>query len=193
MLFDTSVVWHHSAVMNDALLSVAEGVKMETVYGEKYAATKDLSRVEIAKLIRADIKAAVASGALPAAKYRVWTESYSGGSSIDVEIGAFWIANLFNPERLEREANNLGVCGHDRYSAAAMRVIGAVRSIVAAYNYDGSDIASDYFHVRFYSSVDFDGGWETARREMETEAIVGQKPEPVPAQIGWLESMGVAS
>ena len=45
------------------------------------------SAAEIAKAIRADIKAAVKAGELPKARYSVKSDSYTGGSSVDVTIG----------------------------------------------------------------------------------------------------------
>jgi hypothetical protein len=42
----------------------------------------------------------------------------------------------------------------ERYTAEAVALRTAIEQIVSAYNYDGSDIQSDYFNVRFYSNVD---------------------------------------
>lgn len=125
-----------------------------TNYGSKWAATKDLSRVEIAKLIRADIKAAVKAGLLPKAKYSVTCESYSGGGSIDVSISAVEGIPVHNAERLLFvHANPHEFERMSRYSAEMTKAIETIELIHGAYNYDGSDIQADYFHVRYYGNV----------------------------------------
>ena len=58
----------------------------ERSYGSKYAGYQ--SAAHIAKLIRGDIKAAIAAGELPGSprNYRVHSKSYSGGQSVDVRV-----------------------------------------------------------------------------------------------------------
>ena len=136
------------------------------VYGSKYKS--GMSRVEIAKAIRAEIKSAVKSGALPKAKYSVRCRSYSGGGSIDVAIANVEQVGfeLYNQERLARDLSG-------EYSShmlpwmapEAMALVGKVEAIVGAYNFDGSDSMSDYFHVNFYGSVDFESEYQCAMRE----------------------------
>lgn len=129
-----------------------------TNYGEKYAATKDLTRVEIAKLIRADIKAAVAVGSLPKAKYSVTCERFSGGGSIDITVAKVEGISVHNAERLLFEHDHPhAYCRLDRFSVEMAGAIAKLERIHADYNYDGSDIQSDYFNVRYYGRVTVEG------------------------------------
>lgn len=146
----------------------------EIVYGSKFAATKGLSRVEIAKLVRADIKSSLKSGELPAGKYSVKTESYSGGGSINV---TFTVADpnfpAWNPARLVHEATSpnawMSANSLTFRSAELTAVEATLQAMLDAYNFDGSDIQTDYFHVRFYSHVDTAGSWASDKRDAETE------------------------
>ncbi len=126
-----------------------------TTYGTKYAATKDLKRVEIAKLIRADIKAAVKAGTLPKAKYSVTCEAFSGGGSIDIRVSEAVGIRVYNADRLlfEHDEPHGSAIHHMFYSAEMTAVIEALDAIHASYNFNGSDIQSDYFHGRFYGDA----------------------------------------
>lgn len=134
----------------------------ETTYGSKY--NKDLNIKAIAALVRADIKAAVKDGALPAAKYSVRLERFSGGRALDVTVSGLPF-ELLNEER--------ALADHDAprafsrinlHSVGAMSVERQLERIMAAYNFDGSDIQSDYFHVNFYAHIRFDAD-ESAERK----------------------------
>ena len=144
---------------------------MNTTYGTKYAATKDLKRTEIAKLIRADIKAAVKAGGLPKAKYSVTCRSYSGGGSIDIYVSKAEGIRVYNVDRLLFEHDEPhAYCPMDVYSAEMMAVVETLDAIHAAYNYDGSDYSTDYFHVRFYG--DAKPAYDTAVKAAELEAAI---------------------
>lgn len=180
-------------------------------YGTKYASTKDLSRVEVAKLIRADIKDAVKAGTIPAAKYSVTCESFAGGGSIDVRIADVKKAGfvLWNPLRLAWDTQNphSGLCDAPSearwlHSEEARALLDAVKAIVDAYNFDGSDSQTDHFHVRFYGQVEFSWRWADAKKEEEIAAMTpaGVTPgepsndvaqAPRAPQAAWLESLGV--
>lgn len=95
--------------------------------GINYEETKDLDIKEIAKLVRRDIKQAY-----PTFKTSVRIERYSMGQSLNVTIQ--------NTDTIRR-------------SEAANAIEKAIKNIVDAYNFDDSDSASDYFHVRFYSHI----------------------------------------
>ena len=162
----------------------------ETTYGTKYEATKGLSRVEIAKLIRADIKAAVKAGTLPAAKYSVTCQSYAGGGSINIKVADVTKEGfvLHNEARLRWDLENphagLYNCPanvRDLYSPEAVELKKTLEGIMAAYNYDGSDIQSDYFNVRFYGGAEFDWRWADAQKELQLLRIKG---EQVAADLG---------
>ena len=116
----------------------------------------------IAKLVRADIKAAVKAGTIPAAKYGVRTERYSGGQSLKVNVSALSF-EVLSEERvlLEHDEPHAYHGGH-WMSEGAKALEKALDAICDAYNFDGSDIQTDYFHVNFYANVtvDYDGDAE---------------------------------
>lgn len=126
-----------------------------TTYGNKYAATSNLSTTEIAGLIRADIKAAQARGALPKAmKVSVTRDYFSGGSSIDVNIKSF-PGTIHTPGYVaQSKLHFVHPClAAPRYEANVKAALETLEQIVNAYNFDGSDSMSDYFHVRFYKHI----------------------------------------
>lgn len=112
---------------------------METVYGNRYQRNQDI--VKIAKLVRQDIKEAVSNGRLPNAKYSVRTKRYAGGQSMLVEV---LDAGLPTWNYIDRD------CAGNQVRRA---VNDRVENLMAAYNYDGSDSQTDYFHVNFYTHV----------------------------------------
>ena len=138
-------------------------------YGAKY--DKTLTTAAIAKLVRADLKAAVAAGELPAGKYSV-TSSRGGGHSIDVRMSALAVRVVHNGYRLRHDRDTpYSVLSHEEawlYSIEVRTAIEQVERIVAAYNFDGSDIQTDYFHVNFYSHVSIDTEFGIATRDAET-------------------------
>lgn len=168
-----------------------------TEYGSKYAATKHLSKTEIAKLIRSDIKAAVKAGKLPVAKYYVNTHYFAGGSSIDVRFAHVKEDGfvLLNPERVRfdldtdsREFTRLNI-----YSVRAEAIMSELKAISDAYNFDGSDTQTDYFHVRFYGDQKPDWRWESDVSKTERAAIATEMAGPKKtAHVDYLETMGVA-
>lgn len=134
-------------------------------YGAKYADGNGLSTVQIAALIRADIKLArkvaklaAAPGTLAVAdpiadapaqiRFYVRSQYFSMGSSISVGIDN--VPDAWGYE--DREDFQWGGTIHAQTDALAA-LVQAVEGIVAAYNHDGSDSQTDYFDVRFYGSV----------------------------------------
>lgn len=172
----------------------------EIAYGTKYESSKGLSRVEVAKLIRADIKAAVASGELPAAKYSVTCKSFSGGGSIDISYSkvADPTFRLLNEERVrfDIEHGHMEFTRLPLYSERAQEITKRLDGILAAYNYDGSDTQTDYFNVRFYGHAKPEWQWESIIGKAETAAVAAAMeaesaaPAPVAAQVSWVESLG---
>ena len=168
----------------------------EITYGPKY--DKTLSRVEIAERFRQDVKAAISSDALPKGlKLSVRTKGYSGGGSIDVTIKAvpagFRILSL---ARLQEDATNRrGAAPEPWATPEARTLLDQLDKMLNAYNFDGSDIQSDYFNVRFYGGVEFDSRLTGAERE----AFAASPPAPVLAvvqevkseQVQFLEALGV--
>lgn len=137
-------------------------------YGAKYE--KDLNRRDIAKRIREDIKAAVTSGELPAAKYSVRIQSYSGGGSITVTCTEVPGLEVLSAARVLADFDN-----HNSYSTlpwrsdAAAKLEAKLEAMVGAYNYDGSDSMSDHFDVNFYQHIEVGGA---LGRDQERTAIL---------------------
>lgn len=148
----------------------------ERSYGVKYAEPAQYaSAAEIAKLIRRDIKAAIADGDLPGTtkNYSVRSRSYSGGQSID--IVAKGLDGLFEqcPGYIENKCTG-GVysCGypwckaggeykdspsaqyHQILTAKGRQVENLLQAIHDAYNHDGSNSQIDYFDRRYWGSAE---------------------------------------
>lgn len=122
--------------------------------------TADLDIADIARLVRADVKAARATGMIPAdVKVSVRIDRYSMGQAIYVR------ATL--PDRPARvTADDPRSVVHDRrdeyantfaYTVEASNLSDTLRAIVNAYNWDDSDSQTDYFNSRFSASVTIEG------------------------------------
>lgn len=117
--------------------------------GTKYAG-KHQPAADIAKKLRADLKAAQAEGALPAgAKFSVTSRSFSGGQAIDVEI-----RNL--PDNQTSVVDDRRNHVDRRESAAGQELNDTVSKMLNAYQRDNSDVQSDHFDVQFYGHVNFE-------------------------------------
>ena len=155
-------------------------------YGAKYEAlhtNPDGSRrypktSEIAAAIRGDIKAAVAKGELPKeATYSVRSRNFSGGCAIDVtvqDLPGAWVTQN-DPEAVEFH----GWLPEDQkvLSKQAAEVKDKVKEIWSAYNYDGSDVMTDYFDVNYYGSVDIEDPWHAQWRADEKARKAKAKKE----------------
>lgn len=93
--------------------------------GTKYQATKGMGIVELAKLVRKDLKEA-----FPQYTCKVQVQKYAGGCSLHIQV------------------NGTGLT--DRWSDEAKELTNKVRKVAYEYNYDDSDAMSDYFNTRFY-------------------------------------------
>jgi hypothetical protein len=130
---------------------------------------------EIAKCVRADIKAAIAAGKLPAFKVSVSISRFSGGHSLSVYVkGVPAGYAVLNAKNVAWSQENRHLCAHfhapedcrNRNSDEAVAHTKVLEQIVGQYNWDDSDIQSDYFHVNFYAHVGFH--WELERTERES-------------------------
>lgn len=142
--------------------------------GSKYETTKGLRTVQVAALIRADIKAAVAAGELPAGKYSVRTRGSSLHSAIDVTFHLVGDVDVFSRANiLWRDANphawigSAPVAARELHSCDVVSTTKKLEEIVNAYNRDDSDIQTDYFDRRFYEHIGPCSDWESERREIE--------------------------
>jgi len=136
------------------------------IYGAKYQ--RDLDIVEIAKRMRADIRAAVASGDLPKAKYSVTCERYSMGRSIDINATAL----PFEVYAREYIQHRIGRAEHPGFflSEQARIVTAKLKAIHDAYNFDGNDLQTDYHNMNFNGGVEVYNAGEFERMEAEERA-----------------------
>lgn len=122
--------------------------------GAKFVRGRDTK--EIAKLIRADIKRAIESGALPKIKTSVKMGRFSGGSSIDVKVCAVPAGFV----RYTREYIIANLSHTHDYNTVltdeASALLKSLERIGKEYHRDNSDSQSDYFDVNFYFGVEFD-------------------------------------
>lgn len=148
----------------------------ERRYGARYnEPAQYASAAEIAKLIRRDIKAAIAAGDLPgrASDYRVRSERYSGGQSINVVAllpdlwqvcegivpgseDGYGARSCGDPWCKAGGSEFPGARSHLILSAEGRRIKALLEDIHGAYNHDGSEPMVDYFDRRYYGGVDID-------------------------------------
>jgi hypothetical protein len=144
--------------------------------GAKY--DRDRRPKECAAAFRADVKAAQKAGTLPRdLKVSVRYRSFSGGSSIDVEIVKMPAGvPIYNRERLVFETEH----PHEPpprvpwMSEEASVLVEQLKRMMNAYNRDNSDTMVDYFDVHFYSHVEI--GWEL--RDAERRVVAAKKAAP---------------
>lgn len=122
--------------------------------GNRYEETKTMDIRDIAKLIRADIKAAIKAGTVPAEyKYSVRIRRFAGGSAIDVSIdGAPDMRAEYYTGYDEWFDKHPGTEWRERPAA---KLVETIESIVRAYNRQDIDTMTDYFDVRFYAHVSY--------------------------------------
>lgn len=121
--------------------------------GSKYAATKDLPIKAIAVMIRADIRACIKVGQLPAGTYSVKIKEYSMGQSITVRATI--------PGMVVRCPVRLAAYNADPYSDAvrtlftdeAEAVQDMLKDVVSSYNQSEDHPQSDYHNTKFYAFV----------------------------------------
>lgn len=132
--------------------------------GAKYDPKRSTN--DIAKAIRADIKAALSRppgdpwGLPKGLKVSVRLDKFAGGCSINARITAF-PGPLLNPAReVWRRLFPHQPLRHSPLTREAARVVAVLEAFLAAYNFDKSDPQSDYFNVRFYGDAEVH--WEYA-------------------------------
>lgn len=134
-------------------------------YGSKYDETLDVA--EIAKRVRADLKALIKTGTIPKGKYSVTIQRFCGGCSLRVRLDQLISPYLMlNPERVKFEHENPHAFPGNlpQFSPTGKALLDTVEAVVNAYNFDGSDTSFDYWNVNFYDSVDFGGEFLRAQR-----------------------------
>jgi hypothetical protein len=128
-----------------------------STYGSKYHATQALDVAEVAKLVRADIKAVQAAdsnaglaadrGRLPRTLgYGVRIARYSMGKSVTVTVTGMADRDHFTTDGYGRTVLTSG----------AQLIEDTLKAILWAYNYDNSDGQRDYYEGRFAAEVDIE-------------------------------------
>lgn len=127
-------------------------------YGSKY--NSKLTRTEIAAKFRADVKVAVKAGELPKGLKLSVRRS---GNSINVVVKACPGVNVMNPAVVLAKPD-FSYPARERYTAEALSLREKLDGMLDAYNFNGSQIEVDYFHVNFYGNVEFDYAIEKSDR-----------------------------
>lgn len=133
----------------------------EKAYGKNYDANMDIK--DIAKEVRKMLKAE-----MPEFKFAVRIDRYAGGQSLNIgikEVPAGFRFVRDNPNEFERDYRPMVWSEELRDAQEKARAIGL------RFNYDGSDIMTDYFDVNYYchASVEYDTPAFYQQREQENE------------------------
>lgn len=173
-----------AAFVANAMVEKAEALKAEKLAdrmpaycdpanefrGAKFEAVRSLDVKEIAKRMRADVKALK----LPAGfKVRIWIERFAGGQSIDLRVDEvpegfkFWSVKMaaWRKQFGDNFDHRAPLRGDEQHSAEYNELRGKLDAIYMAYKRDNSDSQSDYFNVNFYGSVGFAGDWAALKAE----------------------------
>lgn len=141
-----------------------------------------LDVVEVAKRVRAEIKAAQKAGGLPEGKIAVTTERFAGGCSLSIRVVNVE-AQMFNPERVAIEVmrphdywNDDEYRAMPRFTTDGQNIMAALKTIVGKYHRDESDLMTDYFNVNFYLHVDVSSEQEKKERASAPSATVTEAP-----------------
>lgn len=140
--------------------------------GNKYEETRDLDIKEIAKLVRKDITTGKKMGYLPKElKTSVKIERYAGGQSLRIEVKELGGIDIFTQgakDYIKETGCLFQYRPIDPYSEEYTEVKDILKKIHGSYNFDKSDVMTDYFHVRYYGDVNLD-------YDLKTEAINSAK------------------
>lgn len=127
--------------------------------GSKHENTKDLDITEIAKLVRKDLKQTFGKDF----KFSVTIDRYSMGQSLNVEIKTS-PRNYLNSIRVLDECSDAS-----RFIEEGFEVLSLVDKIINNYNYDNSDVMTDYFDNKFsyhsYFSYELEESWRKQIKE----------------------------
>ena len=128
-----------------------KGYSQNSWIGSKRAAYKEkengyLSAKNISTNIRQDIKEAVAAGYLPKGlKYSTVLDKYSGGFSIRTRISG--LGSVYKTHDYDHQRRQY--CLKPEYQ----EIVEKVNKIHNGWNYDDSDMSTDYFNRGFYGDV----------------------------------------
>ena len=130
---------------------------------------------DIAKAIRADIKAAKKAGKLPASvKVAVRGRSFAGGCALDVTVTACAF-QIQSDERIQWVIDNPHIGYFDapeKFTTEAAATLKAIDAIVAPYHWSESDSQTDYWANNFFfHGCDFDYKIEKADKAATIERL----------------------
>jgi hypothetical protein len=133
-------------------------------FGSKYEQTKDLNHKDLKKLMQADLKVIAKKHGCKL----TLRERHYGSMYVTVREPSFKIVNPAAVEHTVTQPHEPMPRGLNRYTDAFLGLEREIEAALGAYNYDRSDIQTDYFNVRFYLHV------EPAQEvvEAETRAII---------------------
>jgi len=117
----------------------------------QYDSTLDI--VEIAKRVRASIKAMQKAGLFSDMKAGVRIERYSMGQALHVTITK-WAGPIHNPAWARADRSNPEDL--PRYAPRAAKALAVLRILADGWNYNNSDSMTDYYDVNYALSVNFD-------------------------------------
>jgi hypothetical protein len=116
------------------------------IQGSKYSGFKPAA--EVAKLIRAEIKDAKATGLLPKElKVSVRSSSFAGGQAIDCTLSGLPVETVWQYD---------SVYNTKIYTQAAKEICEIVEDIRNQWNLDRSESQVDYFDVMYYGRAEWD-------------------------------------
>ena len=125
--------------------------------GSKY--DKNMTINDITKAIKNDIKEAIKNNELPEIQVSVRSNKYSMGCSINMTVTecGYSVKNpewfrLIDENKLDHETRvAMAPCGW--MTRESYNVLRKLEEIANAYNYDSSDLQTDYFDSRFCLNV----------------------------------------
>jgi hypothetical protein len=160
--------------------------------GTKYQETKQLPTKTVAAMLRKELKAT-----FPEVTFTVRSGSTGMHGTLDVRVVAVPFPVLANTAPSVFP-------WYSRHTAEAQALLKRVEEMANAYNFDNSRTEEDYFHVRFYLSVEISRELEQAEREEATAQaslaplapLVELLPVPAPApeveaQVRWMAFLGL--
>lgn len=130
-----------------------------TWYGGRYDSA--LSTTDITKKIRQHLKEEAKKNPLfVSSRFSVRKDHHK---SITVSVLEMQF-NPLNPERIKHEMEGERNYGEKIYTPDGQAFFDRIKAIVDSYNFDGSDLMTDYFYVNFYCHVSIDRELEKGMR-----------------------------
>jgi len=147
-------------------MNAARDTEQNMQTGTNYEATRNLSTTDIAKLVRKEIAALMASDDLPRFKVSVKTSYYAGGSSISVSM----VSELpFRSVELVAESGRMEL----RSTEICRMIERRLEAVLDSFNRKDIDSQSDYYNVRFWGHVS-DRSASRTRECEELQPMVGR-------------------